>query len=206
MAGVGISGASSRFPSVEILLVDHPPEAAGYAEVLRHHYGVVTVTAHQRTAVRYLERAHPALVVTVTTLEDGSAIDICRTAKRKRLPPPVLLLAQQPEEVPDVLLAGCDGVLVRPVPAMLLVNRVARMFRARADLLRLESLRSRNTAARRAAHIGCSTLGTNRVWTETCCPRCSHRGVTSFDHADHRRSWYACLECKNVWLAKRLEM
>jgi hypothetical protein len=46
---------------------------------------------------------------------------------------------------------------------------------------------------------------TNRVWAEVACTRCQQDGVVSFEFASHRRAWYACLECKNVWMAKRRE-
>jgi hypothetical protein len=42
-------------------------------------------------------------------------------------------------------------------------------------------------------------------WPTTPCPYCERAGVSSFDFSSMRRAWYACLECKKVWLAKRQE-
>jgi transposase-like protein len=47
--------------------------------------------------------------------------------------------------------------------------------------------------------------GTNVQWPNTVCPYCNHRGVTSFDFISHRRAWYACPECKKVWMGRRQE-
>jgi hypothetical protein len=47
--------------------------------------------------------------------------------------------------------------------------------------------------------------GTNRVWPNTQCPYCHRNGVTSFEFCSHRRAWYACLDCRKVWIAKRQE-
>jgi hypothetical protein len=45
----------------------------------------------------------------------------------------------------------------------------------------------------------------NKQWPNSACPYCNHRGVTNFDFISHRRSWYACPECKKVWIGKRQE-
>jgi hypothetical protein len=45
--------------------------------------------------------------------------------------------------------------------------------------------------------------GCMRDWPTAECPYCDHEGVTSFEYASHRRTWYACLACKKVWMAKR---
>lgn len=44
-----------------------------------------------------------------------------------------------------------------------------------------------------------------REWPTTRCAHCDHEGVMSFEYASHRRAWYACLACKKVWMAKRLD-
>src|SRR5689334_12877418 len=130
----------------ELLLVDTAPEMAAHAEVLRHLYRVVNVTSHQRTALQFLRRSNPTLVVIGGNLEDGSSIDLCKEAKSKFRPPFVLVTPDRPEDVPDSLAAGCDGVLLKPFASNLLVNRVSRMLRARANDLRLRSARSRDKA------------------------------------------------------------
>ena len=169
---------------LELLLVGAAPDTASHAMVLRQHYRSVNVTGHQRTAIEYLHRGTHALMVAGVSLEGGPLVDICREAKSRPSPPSVLITAERPEDAPDLLAAGCDGILLKPFTPNLLVNRISRLLRARAAMLK---------------------IGTNRVWPSTGCPYCSHQGVMSFDYASMRRAWYACLECRNVWMAKRLD-
>ena len=190
---------------IELLVVDNAPETAAYVEALRGQKFIVNSTGHHDTALHYLQRADPALIVTGTTLEDGPGLDICRAAKAKRFPPSVLVVTPRPEDAPDALLAGCDGVLLKPFTASLLVNRTSRLLRARVDQLRVRSARVRNKGAHLHERSELLKLGVTREWPATSCPYCAHPGVTSFDYASLRRAWYACLKCKKVWLAKRLD-
>jgi DNA-binding response OmpR family regulator len=190
----------------ELLLVDGAPETAAHAEALRRLCATVNVTAHQHTALQFLRRSNPTLVVIAGNLTDGSSIALCKEAKSKQRPPSVLVTPDRPEDVPDSLAAGCDGVLLKPFSSSLLVNRVSRLLRARAEDLRRRSARSSGKAQHLLERSGLLPTGTNCTWPSSHCPYCSHRGVTSFDYTSNRRAWYACLECKKVWLAKRQDL
>jgi DNA-binding response OmpR family regulator len=181
----------------DLLLVDASTDAVGYAAVLRGSYRVAT-TSSSDVARQFLRRQAPGLVITELDLPGGDGVEICREAKRLALPPPVLVTTVNADRVPDALSAGCDGVLLKPFAPNLLFSRIGRLLRARS---RNQGLRTAHLADGSEALLS----GTNRVWPNTHCPYCNHRGVTSFEFCSHRRAWYACLQCKKVWIAKRLE-
>lgn len=159
------------------------------APALRSTYRVV-VSSSVATARAFLERTGVAVIVTDLDLPDGAAIDLCRAAKALPNAPSVLVTTAQVERVPDALEVRCDGVLLKPFVPNLLVARIGRLMRARTQHSgRPNSMQS----------------GTNRFWPKTGCPYCGTQGVTSFEFASHRRSWYACNRCKKVWLGKRQE-
>jgi DNA-binding response OmpR family regulator len=147
----------------------------------------------------------PGNLTPTSSSRDGSGLDICRAAKAKRLPPSVLVVTPRPEDAPDALLAGCDGILLKPFTANLVVNRTSRLLRARFDQLRVRSARVRNKGAHLRERSELLKLGVTREWPATSCPYCAHHSVTSFDYTSLRRAWYACVQCKKVWLAKRLD-
>lgn len=190
---------------VEVLLVDATLDPEALAAALRSHYRTVNVTPHQAIAIQYIQRSSPALIIAGLEPHEGSAVEICREAKSRPHPPAVLVTAVAPDGVPDVLAAGCDGVLLKPFAASLLVNRTSRILRARSAQLRLQSERNRGNAAHLFERIEGLKAGTNREWPSAHCPNCQHQGVTSFDYASMRRAWYACLQCRTVWMAKRLD-
>jgi DNA-binding response OmpR family regulator len=156
-------------------------------------------------AIDYIRRRSPALVITELDLQDGSGLDVCRAANTLPMAPTVLVTAERPDRIPDALAAGCDSVLLKPFAPNLLISRVGRLLRDRADQLQLATARALNTSAHSSEQINLLRTGTNRVWPNTHCPHCGHGGVTSFDFVSMRRAWYACLECKQVWIAKRQE-
>jgi DNA-binding response OmpR family regulator len=121
------------------------------------------------------------------------------------MPSTVLVTTANADRVPDALLSGCDGVLLKPFAPNLLFARVGRMLRAQSVALRLRAHQQFAKSAHLTERSALLTTGTNQVWSSTHCPHCQHDGVTSFDHASHRRDWYACLSCKKVWMAKRQE-
>jgi len=188
----------------DLLLVDASTDAAAYAAVLRGSYRVAT-TGSSDVAKQFLRRQALGLVITELDLPGGDGVEICREAKRMTVPPPVLVTTVNAERVPEALSAGCDGVLLKPFAPNLLFARIGRLLRVRSEGLRTrarhQGLKTAHLADRSEALLG----GTNRVWPNTHCPYCDHGGVTSFEFCSHRRSWYACLQCKKVWIAKRLE-
>ena len=187
----------------DVLVVDAAPDAEAYATVLRQRFQTVALIGNPMAAVEYLHHATPALVIAGLKADDGAAVAICTTAKSKRIPSPVLVMADKPEDVPAVLAAGCDSVLLKPVSPSLLVNRTARLLRVRSEQLRLLNARTRDRAAHLVERVELLKAGTNREWPSTLCPYCGHQGVTSFDYAGRRRAWYACLQCRKTWLGKR---
>lgn len=188
----------------DVLFVDTPADVSIYASGLRNSYHVVS-TSTLDVARQYLRRNPPAIVVTELSLPDGSGVEICREAKRASSSPSVLVTTADVEKVPDALEAGCDGVLLKPFAPNLLFARMGRLVRARCEAMRNRSRYARAKSAHLSERFELLLAGTNRVWPNTHCPYCERGGVTSFEFASHRRAWYACLECKKVWIAKRQE-
>jgi len=146
------------------------------------------------------------------------AASLIYAAKSLPVPPTVLVTATDVNTVPLLLEAGCDAVLLKPFAPNLLYARVGRLLRARTEQQRIrmrpDQTRSRFASPDGNGHDGngnghdgngASLATTNRVWAEVACPQCHHDGAMSFEFASHRRAWYACLECKSVWMAKRRE-
>ena len=194
----------SPTPAPDLLLVDGTPEAARYSAALRASYRV-SATSSLDVAKEFLHRHVPSIVVTELELQGSDGVEICREAKSLPRPLPVLVTTTRTERVPDALAAGCDGVLLKPFPPNLLFARIGRLLRARSEMLRerahQQSLRSAYLTDRSQELLS----GTNRVWPNTQCPYCHHNGATSFEFCSHRRAWYACLDCRKVWIAKRQE-
>ena len=195
----------TELSAVEILLVDGSPDAKNYANVLRQQFPTVIVTDHQRTAIQYIQRATPALVVASMNLEDGSAVEICVAAKARPVPPSLLVTTDNPEAVPDVLVAGCESILLKPIAPSLLINRAARLLRGRAAQIRRRASSATDKADHLRDRIESRRTGVNREWPSLVCPYCANQEVTSFDYASNRRAWYACLRCRKVWTGKRLD-
>jgi DNA-binding response OmpR family regulator len=196
--------AVSPVSVTDLLLVDPTPEATTTAAALRGAYRVAA-TGSAEIAKQFLRRHAPALVVTELDLEGADGVEICREAKSHPLPPQVLVTTSLTERVPDALAAGCDGVLLKPFAPNLLHARLGRLLRARSEALKNKARQNRLKAHHLGERSELLLSGTNRVWSNTDCPYCNHSGVTSFEFCSHRRAWYACLKCKKVWIAKRLE-
>jgi DNA-binding response OmpR family regulator len=188
----------------DIVLVDSDAMISCYTPVLAEHFRI-NGTPRAVVAGEYIRRSSPALVVTEIDLEDGSGVDLCRTAKALPVPATVLVTTEDPNRVPAALAAGCDGVLLKPFAPNLLMARMGRLMRERSNQIRLAAARSMHKSAHLGERIQLLRTGTNRVWPSTHCPYCGHAGVTSFDYAAMRRAWYACLECRKAWMAKRQE-
>jgi DNA-binding response OmpR family regulator len=193
-------------PPPDLLLVESEDNAVRYTSALREKFRVthaVTVDA----ALRAIERTPPALVVTeLAVAGSGSGgTAVCRAAKQLSVPATILVTTTEVERVPDAILAGCDAVLLKPFAPNLLFARVGRLVRARSTELRYRAVRQRAKSRHLHERTDLLLAGTNQPWPNTHCPYCAHQGVTSFEFTSYRRAWYACLECKKVWLAKRQE-
>ena len=188
----------------ELLLVDSEETFTPFLPSLRERYRVsqaVSISA----ALRQLERTPPALIATELALPDGSGDEICRAAKQMAAQPTVMVMTPIVENVPSAIDAGCDAVLLKPFPPNLFFSRLGRLMRARSAELRYRAMRQRAKTTHLQERSDLLLAGTNQHWPNTHCPYCSHAGVTSFEFASYRRSWYACLACKKAWLAKRQE-
>jgi DNA-binding response OmpR family regulator len=196
-------GTISPDPDVNLLFVDTDDAIGAY----RSHLGQFRLDSTSRVAVatELIRRTSPALVITELELEDGTGVEVCRTAKALRVPATVLVTTAHTGAVPDALATGCDGVLLKPFAPNLLVARIGRLLRDRSNRVRLAAARAMHKSAHLAERMELLRGGTNRVWPDTHCPYCGHAGATSFDFASMRRAWYACLECRKVWMAKRRE-
>ncbi len=191
-------------PVPDLLLADTELTAAKYLPVLRELYRV-TVVSTTRAALDVLGDTAPALVIAELDLSDGPSEEICTRAKALETPPTVLVMTPQAERVPTALAAGCDGVLLKPFAPNLLYARIGRLLRARSIELRVRAHRQLAKASHLHEQSDLLSARTNREWPTTHCPYCQHCGVTSFEYSSHRRSWYACLACRKVWIARRLE-
>lgn len=192
-----IASSSLSGPPSEIVILDSTPER--YASILRPHY-VLRMTAQASAAVEYLRGVRPAAVIADLDVEDSFAV--CKAARLHDDRPAILVTAADAEKVPEALLAGCDSVLVKPFAPNLLIARISRLLRGRSADLRMRSAHQRlkvDHLLERSAEL---ISGTNRIWPDKSCPHCAHPSVTSFDHASHRKAWYACLACRKVWMAK----
>jgi DNA-binding response OmpR family regulator len=198
------AAAVSPVQPADILLVDPSPEASHLATVLRGSYRVAA-TGSADVARQFIRRNPPALIVTELELDGSDGVEICRAAKSLAVAPPVLVTTAATERVPDALVAGCDGVLLKPFAPNLLYARIGRLLRARGEALRNRARHQQLKSLHLGERSDLLLSGSNQVWSNTQCPYCNHAGVTSFEFCSHRRAWYACLECKKVWIAKRQE-
>ena len=186
-----------------ILFVD-PSRDDDVLASLRTRFEVVeapTVVA----AIRSLKLARPSAVVTELTLPDGDGVAICRDAKQQPEPALVLVTTATAQEVPAALIAGCDGVLLKPYQPNLLHARLGRLLRERAARLQQHSRLQTQKIAHLKQRFTEDPAGTNRTWSDSHCPSCAAGNAVSFDAASHRRMWFACLGCRHVWIAKRRE-
>ena len=185
---------------VSILLVD-PSRADGTVASLRQRFKVVeaaTVVA----ALRALNLVRPSAIVMELALPDGDGLAISREAKRHPAPAAVLVTTAATDNVPDALIAGCDGVLMKPFPPNLLHTRLARLLHQRALRVQQNTWLQHQKFSHLKERFQPQQTGTNLIWAETYCPSCRHSHAVSFDATSHRRLWFACLACRHVWIAK----
>lgn len=197
-------------PLVPNILVVCPEQmAAHYKTPLAGDYRVA-VTSSPDVAVQFLARTtHLPVLVVDGDANDGGA-GVCETARSVRSSPLVLLTLSKPD-VAGRVIDKCDSILLKPFAPNLLAARVGRMLRLRQKsdelcersaglLARVEHERAKVTHIQERRVAGLLV-----EWPNQHCPYCQHSGVVLFDYAGHRRAWYACGECRKVWLARRLE-
>ena len=184
-----LAAAPQPSTSPELLFIDSEAAIAKLAPLLRCSYRVIVSTT-VAAARPFVRRNSVDVIVTDIELPDGAAMTLCREAKAFPKPPAVLVTTEHVHRVPEALEAQCDGILLKPFAPNLLFARIGRMLRARG----------RNTA-----DLGSTDWGTHRFWENMRCPHCESHGATSFEFASHRRAWFACRQCKHVWLGKRQE-
>jgi CheY-like chemotaxis protein len=144
--------------------------------------------------IALLARERPTAVVIDGDLPGLDAAAAC-TAARSHDGVSVLVAVGSPEQVPPFLKAGCHAILLKPFAPNLFAGRMGRLLRDRAQ-------QPRGVDGTRTAHV---PQGTNRAWETVACPRCSEPNAVSFDFTSHRRMWFACLACNQVWIGHRQE-
>jgi len=198
-----------------VLIADPDLIEGHHASALRSTYRLATATDVDG-ALQALRQHQPDVVIVETRLGGGNGTEVCRAAKSLERPALVLVTTSQAECAPDAILAGCDGVLLKPFAPNLLYARLGRLMRMRLRahsarlrtrsgvlLERAEATRSKlQHLLERSEQSRTNTFG---EWPTTRCPYCHHQGVTSFDYCSFRRAWYACLACRKVWIARRQE-
>lgn len=147
----------------------------------------VEKTPTLETALARLSRLQPGILLTELGLRDGDGVELCRAVRAGSGPRVVLITTSDVARVPRALVAGCDSVLLKPFAPNLLFARLGRLTRDLQSRLALPTI----------------PVGTNQRWPTVECPNCGKAGATSFDATSLRRSWYACLDCENVWIARR---
>lgn len=192
----------ARTPLADLLVLD--PDAASYLSVLRGSYQIITADTPDM-ALEQLMQIAPAALIADLTVPDGGALTVCSRARALPSRPVVLVTTSEPARVPDALVGGCDSVLLKPFAPNLMFARLGRMLRERASDLRARSDHQRAKSGHLTERSQLLLSGARRSWPNSHCPYCDHEGVTTFEYASHRRVWYACLECRKVWLAKRVD-
>jgi len=209
----GVAPAAVMRPDPCLLIADPDLIADHHASALRSTYRLATATDAEG-ALQALTFHQPDLVVVDSRLDRGNGAEICRAAKSLDRPASVLVTTSEAQHAPDVILAGCDGVLLKPFAPNLLYARLGRLMRmrlrAQGASLRTGSrwlLEQAETQRSKSQHLlerrERSLTHTFGEWPTTRCPYCNHQGVTSFDYCSFRRAWYACLECRKVWIARQ---
>jgi len=190
----------------ELLLLDSDPETNHYVQRLRESFRVTHASSIE-AATGYLRRApvKTQLLVSDLRAQGEETFGVFKVAKELPEPPTILVTTADVERVPEALLCGSDAILLKPFAPNLLFSRIGRLLRAQSEIRRQRSAHGHARHAHLAERSETILAGTNQIWPDTHCPYCNHRGVTSFEFCSYRRAWYACTDCKKVWIARRLD-
>ena len=170
--------------------------AAADADLSNYHLAAFHRMTVRSTAelAALMAREHPTAVAIDADLPGFDAAAAC-AAVRLQENVAVLVALSRPEQAPVLLKNGCHAVLMKPFARNLFASRMGRVLRDRAQRTRWSYV-PRN---------GSTIRGTNRAWETVECPRCREPNAVSFDFASHRRMWFACLSCNQVWIGQRQE-
>jgi DNA-binding response OmpR family regulator len=159
-------------PHPSLLFVGHDGNES-MVPALRRSFEVTAVSSEAQ-AVRALRTFRPTIVITELDLPDGDGLAVCRQSKELLAQPPlVLVTATTPERVAEAFLAGCDAALMKPFQPNLLHARIGLLLR--------------------------QPEASNLAWRDVCCPGCGRGDAISFDTANVRNLWYACMTCRHAW-------
>jgi CheY-like chemotaxis protein len=169
--------------------------AVAQADVDRFPSAPFTRLAARTTAeaIRLMERWRPRVVAVDWDLEEFDGKQIAAAA-RQFPGMGILVTMAAPDGATSALKAGCHAVLLKPLTTNLIAARLGRLSR---------ELPTAAAATRIAERLG--QYGTNRIWPEVACPKCSEANAVSFEYSSHRRTWFACMSCESVWLGRRQE-
>jgi DNA-binding response OmpR family regulator len=161
----------------------------------------VTTTASVASAVDYLRRTPVTcqFVISDVRVNGEETFDFFRAAKTLTSAPTILVTTSDVARVPEALLSGGDAILLKPFEPNLLFARLGRLKQARLDKYDLAGTRAFQLNERRSAAIG-GEIG--MALPHDYCPHCNASPITCFDFVGSRRAWFACLGCKQVWIAK----
>jgi len=182
----------------EIFVLDTDPSTTTHLLRLREHFHVTTEES-MVAAVEYLGRTTSKCQFLISDIcaNAEETFRVFRTAKSCAAPPTILVTTADVQQLPDALLSGGDAVLLKPFPPNLLFARLGRLKRERDNRARIATAHSF-----RRFHSGRNVV--EAEWSGVHCPHCN-AAATTLDFLSHRRAWYACLACKKVWIAKRIE-
>ena len=152
-------------------------------------------------ATRFLRDMQPDILITDLALEDRDGLELCEMAMTQARPCLVIVTTAATDRVAAALRAGCNAILLKPFAPNLLCSRIGRLLRASDNTRPPGGSPGHANAAGPPMPVARST--TNQVWTDLECPRCRRTGAISFDFAERRRMWCACVGCEHVWLARR---
>lgn len=135
----------------------------------------MSTTESPDVAVEYLTRTQAPLLIVDGDLQ--VSCDLCRRSRDLAVAKPAVLVTLSEPAAAGQVIDLCDSILLKPFAPNLLSSRVGRMLR--------------------------DAVGTFIEWPNDPCPHCQHNGgVVLFDYASLQRAWYACRQCRTVWMAR----
>jgi DNA-binding response OmpR family regulator len=139
-----------------ILVVDDEPNIVHLARMYLERDGFRVESAGDgRTALDYINRLHPALVVLDIMLPEINGLEVCRTLRARDNPVAILMLTARDEDVDKIvgLEMGADDYMTKPFNPRELVARVK-------AILRREERHAKTTAS--PLHLGSLTIDPDR--------------------------------------------